>query len=101
MATEEPRGSYNSYQMCYTDSSLHSIYGLSCISGTTTILPGDCPYCLNGGTLIGGNCQCLQGYTGVYCEKAISQPLGMYTADAECVVTYLTAVDVLCVHCIV
>ena len=38
----------------------------------------DCPHCLNGGTYVGGYCQCLVGYSGVYCEMAIYSPPGTY-----------------------
>ena len=47
-------------------------------NATATPSPVDCPHCLNGGTYVGGYCQCLAGYSGVYCEMAIYSPPGMY-----------------------
>ena len=38
----------------------------------------DCLHCLNGGTYVRGYCQCLAGYSGVYCEMAIYSPPGTY-----------------------
>ena len=46
--------------------------------------PSDCPHCLNGGTYVGGYCQCLAGYSGVYCEQAIYSTPGMYGKGHMC-----------------
>ena len=43
-------------------------------NSTATPPFSDCPHCLNGGTYVGGYCQCLPGYSGVYCEMAIYSP---------------------------
>ena len=72
--------------VCKTDTCLTFHLTLSSVSTTpspeTTTLPNstatppfsDCPFCLNGGTYVGGYCQCLPGYSGVYCEMAIYSP---------------------------
>ena len=53
-------------------------------NATATLPPVDCPHCLNGGTYVGGYCQCLAGYSGVYCEQAIYSPPGTYGKGHMC-----------------
>ena len=52
-------------------------------NSTATPPFSDCPHCLNGGTYVGGYCQCLPGYSGVYCEMA-KYPPGTYVMNQMC-----------------